>query len=150
MAAGTFTVYGAAIEAIHKGLIDLDSSTVVITLHGSSYTPSNDTHATWADVSASQFSTGGNYTAGGQALANITVTRTGSTVKFDADDVTWSNVTLANVRYAIATVRAGASLASTDLLLGYCDVEVGGSLSPSNGNLAITWNANGLFQTSRA
>lgn len=143
MAAGNFVVYGAAIENIAKGLMDLDTSTFVVTLHGTGYTPNATTHSTWADVSASQMS-GTGYTAGGKTLT-MSVTRSGGTVTVDANDQTWTTITLTSAKYAVVTQRAGGSLASGDLLLGYFELESGGTVSPSGGNLTITWNASGLF-----
>lgn len=146
MAAGTVQVYGAAKEGIAKGLIDLDTDTFVVTLHSSSYTPALNTHATWADVSASEI-TGTGYTAGGIALSSVTVTRAGGTVTFDAADVSWSSSTLTG-KYAVVTKRASASLISTDKLLGYFEMESGSTVSTTNGPLAIQWNAAGILALS--
>ena len=40
---------------------------------------------------------------------------------------------------------ANGALASTDDLLAYCELEVGGTVSPSAAALTITMNASGLF-----
>lgn len=149
MAAGTFIVYGAAIEAIAKNTIDLDTHTFVATLHTASYTPSSNADDTWSDLSATEFSTAGNYTAGGQALSSVTVTRSGATVTFDAADLTWANVTMSAVKYLVVTMRAGGSLVAGDLLLGYVELESGGTVSPSAAALTVTWNASGLFTIAR-
>ena len=151
MPAGTFTVYGAAIEGIAKGNIDLDGSTFVAVLVGAGYTPANDTHSTWADVSANELSTGNGYTAGGVALSSVTVNRSGATVTFDAADISWTSSTL-TAKYVVVVRRAGASLASGDLLLGYAELETGGAgtVSTTNGTLAVNWNASGLFTIARA
>lgn len=149
MAAGTFTVYGAAVEAIAEARMDLDGGTFVATLHTGSYTPSSNVDDTWSDVSATEFSTGGNYTAGGQALSSVTTNRSGATVTFDAADLTWSNVTLSAAKYLIVTLRAGGSLVGGDLLLGYVELESGGTVSPSAAALTVTWNASGLFTIAR-
>lgn len=143
MAAGNFIVYGAAMENIAKALHDLDSGTYVLTLHGTGYTPNTNTHSTWADVSGSQM-TGTGYTAGGKTLT-MSVTRSGGVTTVDADDQTWTTVTLSAAKYGVVTRRAGGSLVSGDLLLGYFELESGSSVSPSGGNLTVTWNASGLF-----
>ena len=149
MPAGTFIVYGAAIEAILKTTIDLDGSTFVGTLHTASYTPSSNADDTWSDVSATECPTAGNYPEGGQSLASVTVTRSGATVTFDAADLVWSNVTLSAAKYLVVTKRAGGSLVSGDLLLGYVELESGGTVSPSAAALTVTWNASGLFTVAR-
>lgn len=151
MAAGTFTVYGAAIEGLAKGSIDLDTDTFVATLHSSSYTPSSDADDTWSDIKTTELSTGSGYTAGGVALTSVSVTRSGATVTFDADDVSWTSSTL-TAKYVVITKRAGGSLADADLLLGYAQLETGGggTVSTTNGTLAVNWNASGLFTIARA
>lgn len=149
MAASEWFVYGGGNEAIHEGAIDLDTHTFVITLHTSSYTPNQSTHTTWADVSASEVS-GAGYTAGGQALSSVTVTRSGLAVTFDAADVTWTTATI-TAKYAVITKRAGGSLVSGDLLLCYCDLdEGGGSVSSTAANFAVNMNASGIFVTTAA
>lgn len=148
MAAGAFQVYGAAIEGIAKNTIDLDSATFVLTLHSGSYTPTVDTHSTWADVSASEFSTANGYTAGGKVLT-MSVTRSSATVTVDADDQSWTSSTLASVKYGVVTKRSGGSLVSGDLLLGYFELESGSTVSTTNGTLAVNWNASGLFTIAR-
>lgn len=148
MPAGAFTLYGAAIEGIAKGNIDLDGSTFVAVLVGSGYTPGTDTHSTWADVSAQEIS-GTGYTAGGVALSGVTVTRSGATVTFDAADISWTSSTL-TAKYVVVVKRASTSLASGDLLLGYAELESGGTVSTTNGTLTVNWNASGLFTIARA
>jgi hypothetical protein len=148
MPASAFTTYGAAIEAIARANLDLDGSTFVATLHGASYTPQADVDDEWSDVSASELVTGNGYTAGGVALTSVTVTRSGATVTFDAADVSWPNSTL-TAKWVVVTRRAGASLAASDRLVGFCELETGGTVSTTNGTLSVQWNAAGLFTVSR-
>jgi hypothetical protein len=150
MATGNFTIYGAAKEAIAKGLIDLDTDSFVCTLHTSSYTPSVNADDTWSDVSGSQVAAGGGYSSGGVALGSVAVTRSGGTVTFDAADVSWASSTI-TAKYAVVTKKAGGSLASGDLLLGYLDLDTASgssSVSTTGGTFQITWNAGGLFTMS--
>lgn len=146
MAAGTFTLYGSAKENIAKALIDLDTDSFVVALLGAGYTPSVNVDDTWSDISANQI-TGTGYTAGGAALTSVTVTRSGGTVTFDAADVSWTSSTI-TAKYAVIAKKAGASLTGTDLLLGYVELETGGTVSTTNGTLAIQWNASGIFTLS--
>ena len=60
-----------------------------ILVHG--YTPVAATHSTYSDVSGYEVS-GTNYTAGGIALVNKSVTKGGSSVIFNADDITWPSL----------------------------------------------------------
>lgn len=148
MAAGAFVVYTAANEAIHKNLIDLDTDTIVWTLHSSSYTPSANADDTWSDVSATELATAGGYTAGGGTLGSKTVTKSGAVVTFDAADISLPSSTF-TAKYLILTKRAGGSLTGTDLLLGYFELESGSTVSPSGGTFAVTWNASGIFTSTR-
>ena len=146
MAAGAFKVYGAAVENISKGLLDLDSHTFRMVLLTSSYTPNQGTHATWADASAAEVAAGGGYSTHGKLLT-CTVNRTTNTVTFDCDDQSWTSSTI-TAKYA-AIVRdadANGSLASTDMVLCYCDLETGGgSVSTTAGTFAVNINASGVF-----
>lgn len=145
MAAGNFTIYGEAKEGILKGLIDLDGGTIVATLHTSSYTPNAGAHSTWADVSASEV-TGTGYTAGGQSISPLTVVNSAGTVTVDSTtNPSWASSTI-TAKYVVLTLRAGGSLVSGDLIIGYADLDTGGgSVSTSNGTFSVTWNASGIF-----
>jgi hypothetical protein len=145
MPAGNVLMYGAALERLVEGGIDLDANTFVCTLHTSGYTPAQGTHGLWSDVSGSQLSTAAGYTAGGVALTSVTSTRSGLVTTFDAADVSWTTATF-TAKYAVITMRAGGSLVSGDFLLGYFDLETGGgSVTAGGGTFTIQWNASGIF-----
>jgi len=146
MAAGAFKVYGAAAEAIAKGTLDLDSNTFRMVLVTASHTPNQATHSTWADVSANEVAAGGGYSTHGKLLT-CTVNRSSLVVTFDCDDQSWTSSTI-TAKYAVIVKDADAngSLASTDALVAYCDLESGGgSISTTSGTLSITINASGVF-----
>ena len=148
MAAGNFTVYGAAMESIADGTIDLDNDTFVMVLVTSGYTPAVDTHSTWADVSANEAS-GTGYTAGGQVVSPLTVTRATNVVTVDCGNTSWANSTI-TAKYAVIVRRAGGSLAGTDLLLLYLDLDTGGgSVSSANATFDVN-TPNGLFTLTRS
>lgn len=67
----TATPYGQAGVNLASGLLVLSSDTLKVALCTSSYTPNRDTHAVFSDVTNEVTGTG--YTAGGQALASVTV-----------------------------------------------------------------------------
>lgn len=102
---------------------DNSTTTVKIALVTSAYTPAVDTHDFWNDVSANEVS-GTNYTAGGNAVANKTVTGPSSgTITVDSDDpATWSQDAggFSNARYAILYKDTGT--ATTSPLIGYYDL----------------------------
>jgi len=132
--------YGNAMVKVFNKEIDWDTDTIKVALLTSSYTPDQDAHDYFDDVSANEVS-GTGYTAGGETLANKTITYTGATnvMKLDADDVTWSSSTI-TARYAVVYEDTGTP--STSPLLLY--VDFGQDFSTSGGNFTITWNASGI------
>lgn len=157
--ATTFTLYDSFVENVMKGLIDLDLGDIKVCLVTSAYTPSMD-HEVLADALASPSpevaavaSPDNGYTAGGEALTTRTVTKIDSpfSVKLDADDLTWSNLT-ATFRYAIVYAKQSlGSPAVTNPLIGYIlfndapdDVEVTGV------DFTIKWNASGIISGTKA
>lgn len=57
----------------------------------SAYTPVDATDELWAAASAAELATGNGYTNGGLALAGVTLTQTGNTVKFTCDPLVWTS-----------------------------------------------------------
>jgi len=140
--ASPLTVYGLALDALADADVDWLADTIKVALVTSSYTPNQDTHDFFDDVSANEV-TGTGYTAGGITLANKTRTydTATNTLKLDADDVSWSNSTI-TARYAIIYKSRGGA-ASADELLGYLDFQ--SNVSSSAGPFSIAWNAAGIF-----
>lgn len=88
MPAGALILYNGMSEYLGDGTVDLDNDTFVITLHTSAYTPAG-THDTPADLT-NEVANANGYTTGGQALANVTWTRSGAVTTFDSDDAIWT------------------------------------------------------------
>ena len=131
MAAGSFTLYGAAIEGIARGLIDLDAHSFKGLLATSSYTPNAATHDELADIT--------NELAGGDyarvALAGLSVTRSGTSVKIDCNDISFgTNVTL-SAKWCLVFDDSHAG----DALVAALD------LNTASG-VAVLASTNGLFQ----
>jgi hypothetical protein len=139
----TTKTYGSVIAKAFNKEIDFDSDTIKVALLSSSYTPNQDTHDYFDDVSSFEVS-GTGYTAGGETLANKSVTYTGATnvTKFDADDVSWTSSTI-TARYAVVYDSTGT--ASTSALIGY--VDFGSDQSSSSGTFSIVWDSAGIFTT---
>lgn len=140
----TTKTYGSVIAKAFNKEIDFDSDTIKVALLTSSYTPNQDTHDYFDDVSANEV-TGTGYTAGGATLANKSVTYTSGTnvTKFDADDVSWTSSTI-TARYAVIYDASPASNA-TRPLIAY--VDFGSDQSSSSGTFSIVWDAAGIFTT---
>jgi len=118
--------------------IDYLSDTIKCALLTSSYTPNQNTHEFWSDVSAQEVS-GTNYTAGGTALGSKTLSASGTTTTLDAADPSWANSTI-TARYAVFYKDTGT--ASTSPLIAYADF--GSNISSTNGTFTVVLNASGL------
>jgi hypothetical protein len=104
--------YQKGLENLLKGnLGDLSSAANDITANfvTASYTPNQQSDASWAAISANEGS-GSGYAA--KVLANKTVTSSSLVIKWDADDLDWNPVT---VTFRYLTVRKG------DYLILYFD-----------------------------
>lgn len=139
----TTKTYGSLITKAFNKEVDFDTDTIKVALLSSSYTPNQDTHDYFDDVSTYEVS-GTGYTAGGATLASKTVGYTSGTnvTKFDAADVSWTSSTI-TARYAVVYVATGT--ASTSALIGY--VDFGSDQSSSSGTFSIVWDAAGIFTT---
>ena len=133
--------YGNGLLNVAKGNIDLDGDTIHAALVGTGYTPDQDAHDFWNDVSAQEIS-GTGYTAGGQAITSKALTYDTSTnvVKFDFDDPTWATSTITNARYMVLYKKRGGA-SSADELIAYTDF--GQSESSVAGAFTYQVNAGG-------
>jgi hypothetical protein len=122
--------------------VDFDSDTIKVALLTSSYTPDQDAHDYFNDVSSNEVS-GTGYTAGGNTLASKTVTydSANNVIILDAADTTWASSTI-TARYAV--VYGSTGTASTSPLIGY--VDFGSDQSSTNGNFTITWDSTGIVR----
>jgi hypothetical protein len=129
------------LKALNKE-VDFDSDTIKVALLTSSYTPDQDAHDYFNDVSTYEVS-GTGYTAGGNTLASKTATYDSGTnvIVLDAADTTWSSSTI-TARYAVVYDSTGT--AATSALIGY--VDFGSDQSSTNGNFTITWDATGIVR----
>lgn len=141
-------LYGKFIQKAFNKEIDWDTDTIKVALLTSSYTPDQDAHDYFDDVSAAEVTGSTGYTAGGNTLASKTSTYDNATnvIVLDAADTTWSASTI-TARYAVVYDASGGS-ASTNPLIGY--VDFGSNQSSSNGNFTITWDATGIVRVTVA
>jgi hypothetical protein len=121
------------------------SDTIKVALCTSTYTPNQDTHDFFNDVTNEVSGTG--YTAGGATLGSKTATYTTgtNTCAFDAADTSWSTSTI-TARYAVVYKSTGT--ASTSPLIGYIDF--GADVISSGGTFQITWDSAGIWSLSAA
>lgn len=125
--------------------IDWTSDTIKIALCTNSYTPDQDAHDFFNDITNEVTGTG--YTAGGVTLTTPTATYTGGSnvTKLDADDAVWAGSTI-TARYAIIYKSTGT--ASTSPLIGY--VDFGADVSSTGGSFTITWDSSGILTLTAA
>ncbi len=138
MASGLYAI--TFLNALKNDLaVDLDDTTAdrfKVMLVTSSYTPDFGTHDFKADVTNEVVGTG--YSAGGESLTSVTLTQSGGTITFDADDVTWTSSTIT----ARGAVVYDDSL-TNDPLIAYIDF--GADKSSSSGDFVLSFNASGIF-----
>jgi len=94
------------------------------------------------------------YSASHQFLTSLTgVVGTAQTIAattvtnglFDGDDVTYTAVTGSSVEALVIYIDTGT--AGTSRLVAYIDTGVTGlPVTPNGGNIAVNWNASGIFQ----
>lgn len=133
-------IYNSFKAKIMDGSIDLDTDTIKVALVTSTYTPNQDTHDFFDDITNEVVGTG--YTAGGATLASKTVTAdtTDNEGVFDAADVTWSTSTI-TARGAVIYKSTGT--AGTSALICYLDFTT--DQSSSAADFIIAWNAEGIL-----
>lgn len=141
-------LYGEFIKQSFNKEIDWDSDTIKVALLTNAYTPDQDAHNYFDDVSTHEVTGATGYTAGGNTLANKTNTYNSGTnvIVLDADDTTWASSTI-TARYAVI-YDATPATAATRPLIGY--VDFGSDQSSSNGNFTITWDSTGIVRVTVA
>jgi hypothetical protein len=132
-------VYNSVKKNLLDAAINYGSDTIKVALVTSSYTPDQDAHNFFDDITNEVSGTG--YTAGGATLANPATSQdnTDNEGVFDADDVTWSTSTI-TARGAVIYKSTGT--ASTSNLISYVDFTT--DKSSSAGNFTIQWGAEGI------
>lgn len=137
----TGKIYGLWLRDVLNGSVttDWDTDTIKCALTTSAYTPDQDAHDRFNDVTNEVTGTG--YTAGGATLANATVTYTGATdvIMLDADDATWASSTI-TARTAVVYKSTGT--ASTSPLICYQQSDA--DVSSTAGTFTVQWNAAGI------
>lgn len=133
-------IYNSFKAKIMDGSIDLDTDTIKVALVTSSYTPDQDAHDFFDDITNEVVGTG--YTAGGASLANkaVTADNTDNEGVFDADDVAWTTSTI-TARGAVIYKSTGT--AGTSPLICYLDF--GADKVSTAGTFTIAWNAEGIL-----
>lgn len=140
MAAGSFVFYQHAVHDMMRGLLDLQSMTLAISLVSQGYTPNAKSHSVYsADVSAHVITSSG---YADRTLAGTTVAMTsGSYVTWDASDITLSAAATMKAKYAVVYRTSG-----NQRLVGYFDTETTQVTGVEVTQLVTQWNALGIAQ----
>jgi hypothetical protein len=132
--------YGNAFVSAFNKKIDFDSDTIKVALCTSSYTPDQDAHDFFNDITNEV--TGAGYTAGGATLTSASITYTGASnvLKLDGDDTSWASSTI-TARYAII-YDATPGTAATNPLIAY--VDFGADVTSTAGTFTLAWDSAGI------
>lgn len=131
-----------------QGQIDIDSVTIKCALVVAAYTPDQNLHDFWSDVSANEVS-GSNYTAGGNACASPTVTMSGAgLVTVDANDpATWAQHATGFSNAVRAILYRDTGVGTTSELIAYSGAfTAGGNV---DGPFTVQFDAAGIFTAPR-
>ena len=136
-------IYNSFKGKIMDGSIDLDTDTIKVALVTSSYTPDQDADEFFDDVTNEVAGTG--YSAGGETLANksVTVDNTNNLSKFDADDALWTTATI-TARGGVIYKSTGT--AATSPLICYIDFLA--DKTATAGDFKITFDSDGILTLS--
>lgn len=132
-------IYNSFKSKIMDGSIDLDTDTIKVALVTSTYTPNQDTHEDYADITNEVVGTG--YTAGGETLTvTISTDDTDNEGVFDATDVTWTSSTI-TARGAVIYKDTGTPGTSWFV----CYIDFGADKTSTAGTFTLAWNAEGIL-----
>ena len=141
----TSKMYGLSLQSLASGEINFGTATIKALLLDSTYVPDQDLHRYRASLSGEVTGTG--YTSGGVTLTNKQITYDGSsnTLSLDADNPSWTGLTV-TFRYVVFYVSTGIS--STASLLSY--VDAGADVVVSGTTLTYTIPSGGFYQLTAA
>lgn len=128
------------------GIVNLESANVKLALLTKDYTPDLDLHDVWADVS-NEVADGNGYTLGGKALTNSSVSRSGSVIKWDADDVVFLNLTK-TFKYGLVYLdeTVNSVVKPLILLIDFDDTSTTSDITVSSINYAVEWHVDGIWE----
>jgi hypothetical protein len=146
MAAGDFVWFAQTKVDEWEKFHDLENDDIRLGIVDSTITPTETTSdPRWGaggttNLATNEVTAGGNYSAGGPAIANPTVTLSGTASVFDGDDIS-----IAQNASNPTDGRWGIVYNNTDAgkrCLGFLDL--GAAVDMSSGPFSVTWNASGI------
>ena len=160
MAQGTLALFDEFAESIGDGRIDLDNDTfkvalVTLQVGGTPTIAKTDAVPTWGaggstNLSTSEVSAGGGYSAGGISLATPVWSQTSGVGTFDHNageaSITWTSSASGDPT-TIKTAVLYSDTATNKDCIGFIDMTSDGTTAISllAGDITITWGASGIF-----
>lgn len=144
MAVGTFTWTHQGLLNKENGSIDFLTDTIVGVLVDNAHTPSQANDDVYSDISGNECADG-DYAP--VVLSGKAITESGGVVKMDANQIDYGSTVTIGARYVYLARRAGGSLVAGDLILGYMDLNDGGSanVDSTNSDFKVDFHAtNGI------
>jgi hypothetical protein len=142
LAVVTGSLYGLTAQKMIDGSTPIvwTTASLKVALTTSTYTPNQDTHHFFSDITNEITGTG--YTAGGATLTSPTTTydTASDQIRLDAADTSWTTSTLTARDAIVWCDTAGAS--TTDPVIGW--VNFGADVSTTAGTFQITWDSTGI------
>ena len=141
MAASAWVVYNLGKKYLMQGDIDLNLSTVRMTLHTSASNAATATLSTYSQLT-NELASGNGYSTSGKAITYTwTVGASASEYRFDATAVIWTATggNIANIKFAVLSVAGSKLIAYSQLTTTQFTLSTGSTLT-------ITPSANGIFE----
>ena len=141
------TMYGLGMKHLVSD-VNYISDTIKVALCTNSYTPNQNTHEFFSDVT-NELSTANGYTAGGATLGTKTLTYDTGTkqVRLGAANTAWTATTGNTIGPARrAVIYKSTGTASTSPLLGW--VDFGQDVSATGADFTVTWDSTGALRVS--
>ncbi len=122
---------------------DLEASGTVVkaVLLTDAYTFNQDTHESYADISASEVANGNGYTTGGLTLTNKSASYASRVTTYDADDPTWAATSI-TAKYCVLVFYTPAAAADKKLIL--C-LDFGENKTTSANTFEVDWDTGGIW-----
>ena len=129
-------------------IIDFDTDLIKIALVSNSNPPDINVDDFWDDLNATQMASGNGYTTDGETPGTPTVSESGGTVTFQADDVTWDSngAGFSTARFAILYFDTLTD--TTSPLIAHLDFGV--DKGNTTGDLTIQMDVLGLITLTSA
>ena len=142
--------YNTGPKHFTNGDIDWDAAGTAIkcSLMGTAYTPSQDSHEYWSDVTANEVPNGSGYASRGSVIGPGTVTVDTASRETRLDSIVnpaWASASF-TARYAVIWKDTGTD--ATSPLMAY--VDFGAAETVASGTFTITWDTSGLMKITPA